>query len=83
MTEYDFKKLLQIILKKVMVVPNEVLIPYKSDASNITKDIDPDDAMFFACALAYSESILWSDDKKLKKQAKVKVLNTQEIMNVL
>ncbi|MBN1156469.1 hypothetical protein JXA85_02550 [Candidatus Woesearchaeota archaeon] len=49
----------------------------------IVKDINPDDVIFFACALAYDNSILWSDDKKLKNQTKVKVLNAQEMNDVL
>ena len=75
----DFKKLLRLIIKKVVIVPNEVLVPYKNEAYDIVKNIDPDDALFVACALAYPNSVIWSDDKKLKRQTKVKVLNTQEI----
>ena len=83
MPEGDFNKLLRLILKKVTIVPNEVLIPYKKDALEIVKDIDPDDVLFVASALAYPSSIIWSDDKKLKNQSKVKVLNTGEIINLL
>ena len=83
MENKDFGRLLQIILKKVMIVPNEVLLPHKKEALEIVKSIDLDDAAFIACVLAYPNSILWSDDKKLKKQTKVRVLSTQEIMNVI
>jgi len=47
------------------------------------KDIDPDDAVFVACILAHPNSILWSDDKKLKKLKNITVRNTQEIMHTL
>jgi len=83
MDEIGFNKLLQLILKKVVIIPNEVLIPYKKEAYEIIKNIDPDDVLFIACALAYPNSVIWSDDKKLKKQAKIKVLNTQEIIKFL
>jgi predicted nucleic acid-binding protein len=83
MSERDFNKLLQLILRKVVIVPNEVLIPYKKEAYEIVKDIDLDDILFIACALAYPNSVIWSDDKKLKRQSKVKILNTQEIIKFL
>ncbi len=83
MLEEDFSKLLRLILKKVVIVPNEILVPYKKDALEIVKAIDPDDILFVACALAYPNSAVWSDDKKLKNQSKVKVLNTEEIISFL
>lgn len=83
MNKEDFNKLLQIILKKVAIVPNEILTPYKKQALEIIKDIDRDDVIFIACALAYPNSIIWSDDKKLKKQNQIKILNTKEIIETL
>ena len=83
MSGEDFSKLLQLILKKVVIVPNEVLIPYRKEAFEIVKNIDPDDVLFVACALAYHNSIIWSNDRKLKKQSRVKVLNTKEIIKLL
>ena len=83
MSEEDFNKLLRLILKKVVVVPNEVLVPFKKEAFGIVKNIDPDDVIFVACALAYPNSIIWSNDRKLKKQSRVKILNTKEIIKHL
>lgn len=45
--------------------------------------IDADDVLSFACALAFAPAIIWSEDKKLKKQNKVRVLNTKEILEML
>ncbi len=83
MNQEDFDKLLELILQKVVIVPNEILQPFKEEAIKIVKDIDIDDALFVACALAYENSIIWSDDKKLKIQTKIKVLNTKEIIKIL
>ena len=83
LNEKEFNKLLEIILKKVIIVPSEVLNLHKKEALKIIKDIDPDDALFIACSLAYQDSIIWSDDKELKKQDKIKVFNTAEIMNLM
>ena len=71
------------LLQKVSIVPNEVLIPYRKEAYEAVKGIDPDDAIFIACMLAYPNSILWSDDKKLKKLKQTTVLNTKEIIDIL
>jgi len=83
MNKKDFNKLLEIILMKVKVIPASKLIPYKVEAHEIIKDIDINDIEFIACALAYQNSIIWSDDKALKKQSTIKILNTKEIINIL
>jgi len=82
MKEEEFNELFGIILKKVLIVPVSVLYPYKKEALKIIKDIDINDVLFVACALAYPNSIIWSDDKRLKNQSKIKVLNTMEMMKL-
>ncbi len=79
----DFNELLAIILRKVNIVPSEVLEPYRREAYEIVKDIDVNDVLFVACALAYKESIIWSNDSSLKKQSRIKVINTSEAMKLL
>jgi len=83
MKEKDFEELLNLLLRKVIIIPNEVLSHYKKEAYQIIKDIDPDDAIFIACALAFTDSVLWSDDKKLKQQSKVRIINTNEIYSLV
>ncbi|MFH1439417.1 MAG: PIN domain-containing protein [Candidatus Woesearchaeota archaeon] len=79
----EFNKLLSIILKKVMIIPTQVLIPYREKALKIIKDIDKKDVLFVACVLAYPDSILWSDDKRLKQQDVIKVYKSSEIKEIL
>ena len=83
MSKEDFDKLLELLLKRVFFVPKESLKAHDEEAVEIVKDIDKDDAVFVACALAYPESIIWSDDKKLTKQNRVKVIGTSEMMTLL
>lgn len=83
MGEEDFYKLLKIILRKVKVIPNSTLLPHRSEALEIVKEIDPNDVLFIACALAHPNSIIWSEDKALKKQNKVRVLNTTAIISLI
>lgn len=83
MQENEFNCLLQILLKRVIIIPNEKLIPYRKEAYDIIKDIDPNDAIFIASALAYSNSFLWTDDKKLKKQNRVNILETKDMIRLI
>lgn len=82
LSKQDFNTLLSIFLRKVAIVPNEVLLPYRQRALDIVKNIDKDDVLFIACALAYSDSVIWSNDKKLKNQKVVRVLNTDEFSDL-
>jgi len=83
MNKIDFNKLLEILLERVKIIPKSKLLNYKDKAYKIIKDIDINDIEFIACALAYPNSIIWSDDKALKKQSKIKIFNTEEIIGIL
>lgn len=78
MSEKEFSQLLNIILRKVIIIPTEHLKAKEKEAKKLAQDIDPDDALFFACALVHN-AIIWSDDKALKKQEQINVINTKEI----
>jgi predicted nucleic acid-binding protein len=79
----EFDILLSIILAKVTIIPDSMLLKQKKKALILAKKTDIDDLVFFACALSYKGSVLWSNDKRLKKQRKIKVLNTKEIMDLI
>jgi len=82
LNEEEFNKLLELILKKVMVVQDELLNPHYGEARRLAESVEsPEDLTFFACALAYPESIIWSNDQKLKRQTKVKIISTSEMLN--
>ena len=83
MNSYEFNKLLALILRKVIIIPSEVLAPYRQEPYEIAKDIDANDMLFFACALAYKDSVIWSNDSRLKKQSQIKVINTEEAIELL
>ncbi len=83
MKSKDFEDLLRLLLRKVIIIPNEVLLHYRGEAFEIIKEIDPNDVTFIACALAFSDSVIWSDDKKLKQQSKVQIINTNEMYSLI
>ncbi len=79
----EFNRLLALILRKVIIIPYEVLESYRQEAYEIVKNIDINDTLFFACALAYKGSIIWSNDSNLKKQSQIKVITTAEAIELL
>ena len=83
LNEEEYKLLLKTLLKYFIIVPNEVLSSYRERAEDIVRKIDIDDALFIATALAFENSVIWSNDKKLKNQNKIKIFNTEEIINML
>ncbi|HIH14577.1 MAG TPA: PIN domain-containing protein [Nanoarchaeota archaeon] len=78
----DYEKIISALLTYAEIVPTEALKAYREEALRIVERIDIDDAIFFAAALANLPAIIWSEDKKLKKQDKVIVLNTAEIIQL-
>lgn len=78
-TEEEFFRLLEILKRRIDIVPLEELVPYVKDAEKLTPD--PDDMAYFALALKLNCAI-WSNDKKLKEQNKIRVYNTHELSRI-
>ena len=78
-TNEEFFRLIETLKRKIVIVPLEELIPYVDEAEKLTPD--PDDMAYFALALKLNCAI-WSNDKKLKEQDKVKVYNTHELSKI-
>lgn len=53
---------------------------FKDEASTISPD--QDDTQYFALALKL-DCPIWSNDKRLKQQSKVKIFNTKELIELL
>lgn len=79
LSEDELQKLFSYLLKYVKIVKIKEILPYKNQAFDIIGNIDRDDVIFIATALAYNASV-WSDDKDFKKQNKVKILTTKDIV---
>ncbi|MBS3163611.1 hypothetical protein J4427_02885 [Candidatus Woesearchaeota archaeon] len=75
--EKDFDKFLGILKKKIKIIPNEEIELIIEEAKSICpdeKDID-----YFALALKLKCGI-WSNDKELKEQNKIKVYSTNDLI---
>ena len=75
-TDEEFFRLVETLKRRINIIPLEELVPYVEEAGKITPD--PDDMAYFALALKLNCAI-WSNDKKLKEQNKIKVYNTHEL----
>lgn len=77
--EAEFYHLLNIIRRKITLIPLEELLPYLDEAEKICPD--PDDVVYFALALKLKCGV-WSQDKQLKKQNIVQVYSTEELVRM-
>lgn len=78
-TEEEFFRLIEILKRKVVLVQPKELKPYVEEAEKLTPD--PDDMAYFALALKLNCAI-WSNDKKLKEQNKIKIYHTHELTKI-
>jgi len=79
-TTEEFFRLIEILKKRIVIIPLEELAAYIKEAEKITPD--PDDMAYFALAMKLNCPI-WSNDKKLKEQSKVIIYNTHELGNLI
>ena len=72
-----YKKILSWFVK---FIPVSEYKEFKNKAELITPD--EDDTQYFALALKLNCPI-WSNDKRLKKQSKIEVFNTEDLLKIL
>ena len=75
-TEEDFSILLTILQHRITFITKEEIDPFLEEAKLISPDLK--DITYLALALKLNCS-LWSNDKALKQQSRIKVYNTNEI----
>jgi len=80
LSDGEFETLIHTLLKYVIVVPDEKTLPQKKLAFELMGEIDPDDVPILATALAYEGSAIWTSDKHFRKQSKVKILSTADLL---
>lgn len=78
-TKNEFELALSLILLNVKIVPSEEYEQFKQQAQTLCPKGHENDWPFLALALS-KELPLWSNDKALKKQSKVQVFSTAELL---
>jgi len=80
LAEGEIRMLIGILATNLKVVPAEEVRQRWDEAEAIVGSIDREDIPFVAAALASSCDAIWSDDKGLKRQKSVLILNTHEVL---
>jgi predicted nucleic acid-binding protein len=78
-TTTEFYRLLEVLKRRITIITLEELTKYIGKAENISPDSG--DIAYFALALKFNCPV-WSNDKKLKQQDKVKVYHTHELIRL-
>ena len=76
-TREEFIQIMHTLKEVIIVIPKEEYLDLMMEAEKISPD--PADTIYFALALKLGCGI-WSNDKKLKNQKKVKVYSTEEVL---
>jgi predicted nucleic acid-binding protein len=82
LTEKEFDILLLRMLKYVRLIPADIFAKFKQEADRIIEKIDKNDSAFIATALAFNCPI-WSEDRHFKRQNKIKVITTKDMISYL
>ncbi len=76
----DLERIFDFMEKELKLIPFEEFTEMYEFAEKVSPD--PKDIMYLALASKLSGA-LWSNDKKLKKQSKIKIYSTEEILKIL
>lgn len=80
LSEHEFEIRQTEVEKKIEFIPISEYKRFLDEAKSISPD--PDDVEYLALALKLNSAV-WSNDKLLKKQSKVKVFSTSELIKKL
>jgi predicted nucleic acid-binding protein len=81
-SETDLEMILDKLFSKLVVLDDKVIEKNMDKAKELMEEIDSADVPFIAAALA-TKAPIWSDDKHFKKQDKIKILTTKELIEML
>jgi predicted nucleic acid-binding protein len=76
----EFIMFIHQLKERIIIVPEEEYSKHMGTAEKTSPD--ENDAIYFALALKFKCPI-WSNDKRLKEQNKVKIISTKEIIEIL
>jgi Predicted nucleotide-binding protein len=68
LTPAEVEELIELLFKRIDVVPRPVVLESLQEAARIMRDTDPDDAVYLAAALE-RDAQLWSDDVSVRVDA--------------
>ena len=81
-SDIEFDLVLGKLFQNLTILDMQIIKAHLKEAEDIMGNIDKDDVIFISAALA-TKSDIWSDDAHFKKQNKIKVLTTKELIKKL
>lgn len=75
-TREEFEKLVQVLERRIKIIPAKEIEPFLDQAKQITPDSG--DVPYFAVALKL-DSPIWTNDYRLSRQKQVKIITTAEL----
>jgi len=79
----DYNVILYTILENIELVPYSLFEKYMDEANRLMKNIDVKDSPFIAVGIAIKADGIWSEDKHLHKQNRLKVYSTKDLIDIL
>jgi predicted nucleic acid-binding protein len=79
----DVDALIRELLTHLNILPHARISAHIPKAKAAMDSIDPEDSIFVACALSLPGSVIWSNDKHLKKQGLARIYTTDELLKAL
>ena len=80
--EYELNEVLKDLLGKISLIEDEEFLVKLDEAKEIMGTIDIEDIPFIAAALAINADGIWSFNKHFLQQDKIKVITTEELINI-
>ena len=71
---------IDLLFQYIEVVPAQEFYPHIEEAEAAIGDIDPDDVLYVACALA-EDAAVWSDDTDFDEQTHVETYSTSDVID--
>ena len=81
-SEEEFDILLTKLSKYFTIIKNDRILSFLKEAEDLIGKIDKDDVPIIATSLAYQNCPIWSDDQHFRKQKKIKIFTTKEMITL-
>ena len=78
----EYEDLFKLILSKISLIDLENFIGYLEESNDLMRGIDIEDSPFIALALSFENDGIWSDDSHFKKQNKINIWTTKELLDI-
>jgi len=80
MTRQRVQQFVDLLFQYIEVVPVTEFHPCIEEATDAIGEVDPDDVLYVACALA-NDAAIWSDDSDFEEQAVVETYSTSAVID--